>query len=73
MDEIPPLKDKLINLLVEITSSSKMGKANSIMVSTLGKSLISGLTDAEILEGIKTLRDKIIPWLLGDYEAANKA
>lgn len=78
MNDTPPtlpdldgtIQARLLGLLEAVLQKSSFNRAFIPTIRNLAKSFIEDTSEADLKNGIVILRDKFIPWLLG--EASNE-
>ena len=59
-------RDKLKSLLETVLQDSRINAAFRPVIMQLANNFLDGTTDEEIINGLGQLRDKLIPWVIGD-------
>lgn len=68
-DQVKPvttIKERLTALLDVVIEKSKLNRAFLPTIRNLAKNFIEEVSEADIKSGIIELRDKYIPWILGE-------
>lgn len=68
-DQIKPettVKDRLGALVDAVIDKSKLNRAFLPVIRNLAKNFLEEVSEEDIKNGIKELRDKYIPWILGE-------
>jgi len=57
---------KLKSLLETVLQDSRINAAFRPVIMQLANNFLDGTTDEEIINGLGLLRDRLIPWVIGD-------
>lgn len=66
VEEAVTVRDRLVSLLDTVLQDSRINKAFIPTIKNLALNFLKDASDADITNGIRALRDKLIPWLLSE-------